>query len=44
MHETVAVTPDDEVHAFGFVWQEFDVVIPERTVCRILSEQLFAPS
>ena len=29
MHETVAATPDDEVYAFGFVCQEFDVVITE---------------
>ena len=42
MHETVAATPDDEVYAFGFVCQEFDVVIPERTLCS-QSEQLFVP-
>ena len=35
-------TPDDEVYAFGFVCQEFDVVIPERTLCS-QSEQLFVP-
>ena len=31
MPETVA-TPPDEVYAFGFVWQELDVVIPENGV------------